>query len=132
MAQNILENYRGGTVISGNVFFNYQLVNKGLPYDRIIGSLYSPRYYGVQDQKASLTWLKNLNATWIFVDGRIFEEFPVLQDRLTHPPFYVVIYNVLYQVNQTELSAQLARMQLVCRSASGARFSNPFDQYVEG
>jgi len=110
IASDLWENYKGGTIISGNVFLNYQMINKGISYDKIVGSLYSPRYYGTHDLKASLKWLTDLNATWIFVDGRIYEEFPVLKDEQTHPPFYVVIPGLLYQVNQTDLSAQLAQM----------------------
>jgi len=110
IAFDLLQNYKGGTIISGNVFLNYQMINKGISYDKIVGSLYSPRYYGIYDLKASLTWLKDLNATWIFVDWHIYEAFPVLEDEQTHPPFYVIIPRVLYQVNQTELSAQLAQM----------------------
>jgi len=110
IAYDLLGNYKGGTIISGNVFLNYHMINKGISHDKIVGSLYSPRYYGTYDLKASLTWLKDLNATWIFVDGRIYEEFPVLKDGQTHPPFYVIIPRLLYQVNQTDLSAQLAQM----------------------
>lgn len=109
-AQDLLVHYDGGTIISANVFLNYHMINTGIPYDKIVGSLYSPRYYGTYSLKASLTWLKDLNASWIFVDSRIYEEFPVLKDDETHPPFYVVLPRVLYQVNQTELSAQLAQM----------------------
>jgi len=110
IASDLLEDYKGGTIISGNVHLNYHMINRGISYDKIVGSLYSPRYYGIYDLKASLTWLRDLHATWIFVDDRIYEEFPFLRDEQTHPPFYVVIPGLLYQVNQTELSERLAQM----------------------
>lgn len=109
VASYVVSHYQGGTIISGSVFFNYHMINKGISYDKIVGSLYSPLYYGVSDLNACLMWLKRFNATWIFVDHRIYEAFPFLRDGGTHPPFYVVIPYVLYQVNQTELSAMLSQ-----------------------
>jgi len=102
----------GGSVISSLVILNYRLIGKGVPYERLFGSLYSPRYYGSENITESYLWLKNFNVTWVVLDQNIVENFPFLEDYPDHfPPFHMKIkppeYEYVYYVNQTELASIL-------------------------
>jgi len=108
-------NYEGGSVVSSLVIMNYRLINRGVPYAKVFGSLYSPRYYGSENTTDSYLWLKNLNATWVIVDKNIIENFPFLKNYpVHHPPFHAVDqvkppeYEFLYYVNKTELASVLS------------------------
>jgi len=110
----IASNRNGGSVISSLVILNYRLIGKGVPYDRVFGSLYSPRYYGSENITESYLWLRNLNVTWVVLDQNIVENFPFLE---SHPddfsPFHIRIkpheYEYVYYVNQTELASVLEK-----------------------
>jgi len=107
-------NYEGGSVISSLVILNYRLINRGVLYTAISGSLYSPLYYGSKNITDSYLWLKNLNVTWVIVDQNIIENFPFLKSYPVHyPPFHMKNgirspgYEYVYYVNQTELASFL-------------------------
>ncbi len=108
-------NYEGGSVISSLVIMNYRLINRGIPYAKVFGSLYSPRYYGSKNITDSYIWLKNLNATWIITDKNILENFPFLESYPAHyPPFHMENgirppeYEYVYYVNKNELTSLLS------------------------
>jgi len=111
-AEWIVPHSDGGSVISSLVILNYRLIGKGIPYDRLFGSLYSPRYYGIENITESYLWLRNLNVTWVVLDQNVVENFPFLEN---HPddssPFHIRIkppeYEYVYYVNQTELASVL-------------------------
>ena len=108
LADYIVSNYEGGSVISSLVIVNYRLINRGVPYNMVFGSLYSPLYYGIRDITKSYEWLRELNATWIIVDQNILDNFQVGGiNYLDRPPFHVIIESQLYYVNQTELDSIL-------------------------
>ena len=105
LADWIVSGHQGGTVISSLVIANYRLINRGISHDEVFGSLYSPRYWGIDDLNASYAWLRELNATWVIFDRNIKETFGEALDR---PPFHATSENDnLYYVNQTELASIL-------------------------
>jgi len=108
----IASHHEGGSVVSGLVILNYRLIRNGFPYDKVFGSLYSPRYYGSNDIKDSYIWLRNLNVTFVILDQNILENFPFLVYHPDNfPPFHIRIkppqHEYVYYVNQTELASFL-------------------------
>jgi len=104
--------HEGGSVVSSLVILNYRLIRNGFPYDKVFGSLYSPRYYGSNDTKDFYIWLRNLNVTLVVLDQNVLKNFPFLRDHPDHfPPFHISIkppqYEYVYYVNQTELTSVL-------------------------
>ena len=83
---NIVSQYRGGRIIvdPGNPQIVYHLVQQGISYKNILGSLYCPR----GDRPESLAWFKNENATWyIHIQGYLI--FPELDEGKGLPPFHL-------------------------------------------
>ncbi len=108
----IASHHEGGSVISSLVILNYRLIRNGVTYDKVFGSLYSPRYYGSKDIADSYIWLRNLIVTLVVLDQNVLENFPFLEDHPDKfPPFYIRIkppqYEYVYYVNQTELASIL-------------------------
>jgi len=82
----IVNQYQGGRIIidPGNPQIVYHLVQKGISYRNIVGSLYCPK----GDRSQSLTWFKTENATWyIHIHG--YSIFPELDEGKDNPPFYM-------------------------------------------
>ena len=55
----------------------YQLIQRGLPPNRILSSMYSPKYYGGSESD-TLEWFKNQDVTW-YVHGPGNELFAELK-----------------------------------------------------
>ena len=82
----IVSQYRGGRIVidPGNPQIVYHLVQQGISYKNMLGSLYCPK----GDRSQSLAWFKNENATWyIHIYG--YSIFPELDEAKDHPPFYL-------------------------------------------
>ena len=107
LADAIVSDYHGGTVVSSLVIVNYRLINRGIHYENVVGSIYCPR----NNQTEAYRWLIRHNVTWIVLDENIIECFPAFKEGYpgeNHPPFYRSKESiVIYFVNQTELASLL-------------------------
>ena len=82
MADIVADGYDGGTVIAeGPPMIVYELAQRGIPPRKVLSSFYSPKYYG-GDEKQTLDWFRNLNATWYIHDpgSMIFPELASSKD----------------------------------------------------
>jgi len=99
LAEYILGQYRGGTILSSLVIVNYWVVNHGVNYQSVVGSIYMP----TSNLAESYAWLIKHNVTWLIADQNVKHSLPILADGLTHPPFYVMRGPIVYYVDQAEL-----------------------------
>jgi hypothetical protein len=99
MADFITSNYQGGTVVDSIVTVNYRLINNGIPYQHVLGTLYCPTVGG----PAARDWLIKNNVTWVIPDRNLEACFPSLQGNAT-APFHLAFGTQVYYVNQQELA----------------------------
>jgi hypothetical protein len=98
MADFITSHYRGGTVVDSLVTVNYRLINNGIPYGDILGTLHCPAEGGA----AGRDWLIKNNVTWVIADQNLETCYPSLQGVAT-APFHLVFGTQVYSVNQQEI-----------------------------
>jgi len=96
LADQIVSQYEGGTIVTGLPIVTYWLINEGISYANVVGSLYAPS----GDLTESLTWLASHNVTWIVADENMR---PILEMASYGPPFHQSQNPILYLVNQTEM-----------------------------
>jgi hypothetical protein len=97
IAELIVSHYAGGTVVSSLPIVTYRLINMGISYTNVVGSLYMPS----ANPAESLMWLRNHNVTWIILDDTTKV---ILEAKAFGPPFHPTQNPFLFYVNQTELS----------------------------
>jgi hypothetical protein len=98
IADQIVSQYSGGTIVSSLVIVNYRLINRGISYNNVIGSLYIP----TSNFTESTIWLRNHNVTWMILDDNTK---PILDNAGFGPPFHRTQNPFIFYVNQTELSS---------------------------
>jgi len=106
----IVDHYTGGTILCNMPTVTYQLINKGVPYSNILGTLYIEPH---GDWDGSMRFLKRYNVTWLVMTSEIWEDshkaFPFLltEKGFAHhlPPFHLarIEWFYIYSVNQTEV-----------------------------
>jgi len=68
MADIVADSYVHGTVITeAPPMVTYQLIQRGVSPNRILGSMYCPKYYG-GNENDTLEWFKKQDATWYIHD----------------------------------------------------------------
>ena len=100
LADEIMFRYRGGTIVSSLVIVNYRLINRGIPYTNIVGSLYAPS----NDRMEGYRWLLNHNATWIIADKNMT---PIVESGLQDSVILPTPNAIVFSVNQTSLRSLL-------------------------
>jgi len=96
LAQEILSGYTGGTIVTGLPIVTYHLINAGIPYRNVLGSLYAPS----GDRIEGYRWLIKENVTCIISDKNIG---PIVQDGLKDAVILPTTSPGVFSVNQTAL-----------------------------
>jgi len=66
LAKEVLVHYNGGVVISDDVVLNYFLIENGLGARELLGSFYSPLYYGNENFNDMIQWFIDNNISiWV-------------------------------------------------------------------
>jgi len=100
IANDIIAQYAGGTIVTSLPIVTYRLINSGIGHTNILGSLYAP--YG--NLTETYRWLRYHNVTWMVIDENLK---PLLEESGYGSPFHSTQNPFIYYLNQTELTALL-------------------------
>ena len=102
IADYITSHYVGGTIVNSLVIVNYRLINNGISYRHVLGTLYCPAGGG----SAARDWLLKNYVTWVIADNNLDTCFPALLQSSGTSPFRLVFGTQVYSVDQQQLSSE--------------------------
>ena len=101
--QIVIDNYDEGAIICDSVYITYLLSNQpfNIPAKNILGSFYSPIYYGLKDIESLKSWLVNNNVT-IILDTKLQKADQVMNIiQREAPEMLIHLGGIVYRINYT-------------------------------
>lgn len=106
MSDWLAERYTGGTILCNIPMMNYRLINRGVPCQNTLGTIYAPH----DDYTAAMNWLRQQNVTWFVMSYYSFEDsnrfYTFLKSVKETLPFKLEFAKgiiQIYSVNQTQI-----------------------------